>query len=186
MIDYLAVMLVSVGVGLALLAFYLFFAPDESKRPTWGGAFLIIGLVLFFLALNIDLHWILPSSYNIAFGEPALLFATIYSVAGILLLMKQDLLGPAIIGFFAGIVPIVVGLRMMNMGMTSEPGLSGTGYILAGLGGMLTLPAIGYKNQKTIVYLAALVLIVAAVIFCYMGYGAFWSHLASFAKYAPK
>jgi putative membrane protein len=186
MIDYLAVMLVTVGIGLALLAFYLYFAPDESKRQTWGGGFLTVGLVLFFLALNIDLHWILPSSYNIAFGEPALLFAAIYGVTGILLLLKQDILGPSIVGFFAGIVPIVVGLRMMNMGMTSEPGLSGTGYILAGLGGMLNLPAIGYKNQRAVAILAAIVLIVGAVIFAYMGYGAFWSHLAAFAKYAPK
>ncbi len=186
MIDYLAVMLVSVGIGLALLAFYLYFQPDESRRQTWGGGFLTIGLVLFFLALNIDLNWILPSSYNIAFGEPALLFASVYSVTGILLLMKQDILGPSIVGFFAGLVPIIVGLRMINMGMTNEPALSGTGYILAGLGGMLNLPAIAYKNQRAIAIVAALVLIVGAVIFCYMGYGAFWSHLAAFAKYAPK
>lgn len=186
MIDYLALMLVTVGIGLALLAFYLYFQPDETRRQTWGGGFLTVGLVQFILALNIVEHWILPSSYNIAFGEPALIFGAIFALTGILLLMKQDILGPAIVGFFAGLVPIIVGIRMMNMGMTSEPTLSGTGYILAGLGGMVTLPAIGYKNQRAITLIAALLLIVAAVIFCYMGYGAYWSHLASFAKYAPK
>lgn len=186
MIDYLAVMLVTVGIGLALLAFYLYFAPDESRRQTWGGGFLVVGLVLFLLALHIDLYWILPGSYNIAFGEPALLFGAIYGIAGILLLMKQDLLGPAVVGFFAGIVPVVVGIRLMNMGMTNNPTLSGLGYIFAGLGGMLSLPAIGYRNQRGLVYIAVLVLLVAAVIFAYMGYGAFWSHLAAFAKYAPK
>lgn len=185
MIDYLAVMLVAVGSALALLAFYLYFAPDESHRPGWGSAFLGIGLLLTLLSVPLNVMWPLTGSYNIAFGEPALFFGLTLDAAGLALLMKQEVLAPAILGFFGGIVAIIVGFTMISMGMTKEPGLAGTGYILAGLGGVLTLPAVGYRKQRVIAIVAAIVLLVGALIWLYTGYMAYPGHLAGFAKWVP-
>ena len=114
------------------------------------------------------------------------MFGALFTVAGLALVFRLDLLGPAIWGFFAGIAAIIVGQNIMSMGMTKSPTLAGLGFILAGLGGVLTLPAVTMKDQRWMSTLAALVLAVAAVIWLYTGYDSYPGHLVDFAKYAPK
>ncbi len=185
MIDYLAVMLVSVGAGLGLLALYLYFAPAPENRPTWGFGFGATALILAATAIPMIVSWPLPGSYNVAFGEPALMFGALFTVAGLALVFRLELLGPAIWGFFAGIAAVIVGSNIISLGMTKEPTLAGLGFILAGIGGILTLPAVALKNQRWIALIAALVLAVAAVLWLYTGYSAYPGHMVDFAKYVP-
>ena len=185
MIDYLAVMLVSVGAGLAILALYLYLAPAPEHRPTWGFGFGATALILAETAIPMIVTWPLPGSYNVAYGEPALMFGALFTVAGFALVFRLDLLGPAIWGFFAGIAAIVVGANIIGMHMSSSPDVAGVGFILAGLGGVLTLPAVALSKQRWIAVLAAIVLAVAAVIWLYTGYLSYPGHMADFAKYVP-
>jgi len=185
MIDFLAVMLVAVGAGLGLLALYLYFNPAPENRPTWGFGFGATALILAATAIPMIVTWPLPGSYNVAYGEPALMFGALFTVAGLALVFRLDLLGPAIWGFFAGIAAVVVGWNIIGLKMSSSPWVAGLGFILAGLGGILTLPAVGFKGQRWVSLLAAAVLAVGAIIFLYTGFLSYPGHMADFAKYVP-
>ncbi len=185
MIDYLSVMLVSVGAGLALLALYLFFNPAPENRPTWGFGFGATGLILASTAIPMIITWPLPGSYNVAFGEPALMFGALFTVAALALVFRTDLLGPAIWGLFAGITAVIVGQQIIAQGMTREPGIAGLGFILSGVGGILTLPSVAMKNQRWIALVTAVVLAAAAIVWLYTGIGSYPGHIVDFAKYVP-
>ena len=185
MIDYLAVMLVAVGAGLALLALYLYFNPAPEHRPTWGFGFGATALILAATSIPIVVTWPLPGAYNVAYGEPALMFGALFTVAGLALVFRLELLGPAIWGFFAGIAAIVVGDHMIALHMSNSPTVAGLGFIFAGIGGILTLPAVAMKNMRWIAIVAAIVLAVAAVIWLYTGFMSYPGHMVDFAKYVP-
>ncbi len=91
----------------------------------------------------------------------------------------------AIYGFFAGIAAIVVGLSIMNLGLTKQPLLAGIGFILTGLGGVFAAPTLYLKNNRTWRLIGAAVLIVAALLWAITGYLAYWSHLDTFQKWVP-
>jgi uncharacterized membrane protein len=50
---------------------------------------------------------------------------------------------------------------------------------------MLTLPAINWRGRRAIALTAAVCLGIAAVLFLFTGYGAYWTHISDFAKYLP-
>ncbi len=184
-IDFTGVMLVGIGAGFVILADYLFRAPAAESRAPWAAGFFAAGLLGLLTSLPMILTWPLPGAYNIAFGEPALYLSIAFLGAGITLALRWEPLIPAIYGAFGGLIAIVVGLRIGNLGLTKEPTLTLVGYLAAGLGGILTLPAIQYRNVRAIALIAAACLVVAAVVFLFIGYAAYWSHLSAFAKWVP-
>jgi uncharacterized membrane protein len=70
--------------------------------------------------------------------------------------------------------------------MGSAPLLAALGYWATGLGGILTVPAIAFRSQRTWAVVAAVVLGIAAIIWLVTGYEALWAHLLDFIKWAPK
>jgi len=184
-VDYTGVMLVGLGAGFVVLAHYLYRNPERDERQAWAAAFFVSGLIGLVTSVPMILTWPLPSSYNIAFGEPALFLSVAYIGAAITLALKWEPLLPALFGFFGGLIALVVGARIIDLGMTQAPLLSGLGYLSAGLGGCLTLPAINWRHIRWIALLAAILLGLAALVFLFTGYEAYWGHLAQFAKWAP-
>ncbi len=92
----------------------------------------------------------------------------------------------AIYGFFAGVDAVIVGTRIISLGLTKEPILSGIGFIMAGLGGVLAAPGLKLlKKSKTFRIIAALVVLVTALLWAATFYTSLWGHLASFANWAP-
>jgi len=73
----------------------------------------------------------------------------------------------------------------MDLHLTSNPTVAGLAYILTGVGGLFTLPAIYWHKNRALSILTALILAVAALIWLYMGYDAVWGHIADFAKWLP-
>jgi putative membrane protein len=143
----------------------------------------LVGVVL---GLILSLTWPLPGSYNVAFGETTTLFGAVFLAAGFALSQGWDLLPVAIYGFFAGVDAVVVGIRIISLGLTQEPIFSGLGFILAGLGGVLAAPGLKMlKSNKTFRLVAALVLVATAAIWAFTFYNALWGHMASFAKWLP-
>jgi putative membrane protein len=183
--DYLAVMLVGLASGFVILAHYLYRNPEAGERQAWAAGFFAAGLLGLLTSVPMIVLWPLPGAYNIAFGEPALYLSVAFIGAGITLAVRWDPLIPAIYGFFGGLLAVVVGIRIANLGMTSEPALTAIGYISAGLGGMLTLPAINWRNARAIAIAAAVLLGVAAAVFLFIGYMGYWGHLAEFSKWVP-
>jgi len=185
-IDFLALMLVSLAAGFVVLAHYLYVNPDHDERQSWASAFFAAGLIGTLTSVPIVIGWPLPGAYNIAFGEPALFLSVAFLGAAAALAFKWEPLFPALFGFFGGIIAIVVGIRIMDLGMTQEPALTMIGYVSAGIGGCLTLPAINWRHVRWIALTAAVALGIAAAVFLLTGYEAYWGHLVQFAKYAPK
>jgi putative membrane protein len=184
-VDYLSIMLVNTGAGLALLAHYLYRAPEAGHRRGWAAGFFATGLLGILLALPMVLTWPLPGSYNIVYGEAALYLSVAFLGAAVTLTFEWEPMVPALFGLFGALYAVVGGIRIMNLGMSSEPTLAGLGYILTGLGGILAIPALSYRQQRAWAILAATVLGLAAIIWLFTGYDALWGHLADFAKYLP-
>ena len=184
-IDFTGVMLVGIGAGFVTLAHYLFRSPEPEARAAWAAGFFAAGLLGLLTSLPMVLTWPMPGAYNIAFGEPALYLSIAFLAAGITLALKWEPLIPAIYGAFGGLIAIVVGLRIDNLGLTKEPALTMVGYLAAGLGGVLTLPAIQYRRVRAIALVAAALLVLGALVFLFIGYDAYWGHLAAFAKWVP-
>ncbi|HEY3375792.1 MAG TPA: DUF981 domain-containing protein [Candidatus Aquicultor sp.] len=210
-IDYLALLLINLTAGLLLLAYYVYDGierpvPDQAGpgktaanqpiaarnlfgRPasaSWAAAFAAVGLVGFVVGVHLVTTWPLPGAFNVAFGEPNLLFSTLFLGLALAVAFNWSLVPLSLYAFIAGITAIVVGIRIETLGLTNTPALSSAGYILTGLAGVLSLPVLAWLNGKTYRLILALILIVAALIWAFIGYDAFWVHLVEFAKWAPK
>jgi putative membrane protein len=184
-IDFLGVMLVNLTAGLALLAHYLYVNPEPGARRSWAAAFFATGLLGFVTAFVMVITWPLPSSYNLVFGEPALFLSTAFLAAAVTLAFEWEPLIPALYGVFGGIMALVIGLRIWDLGLTKAPLLAGLGYILVGLGGVLTAPALQWRKIRWLTIVTAVILGVAALIWAVTGYEAVWAHILDFAKYLP-
>jgi putative membrane protein len=129
--------------------------------------------------------WPLPGSYNIPFGELSVLFGALFLGAGLALLKEWSLVALGVYAVLAGLAAIVVGVRFIDLKMSQAPLISGIGFILSGLSGLMTLPVYVYKKGKALRIIAIVVLLAAAAIWAFTGYGSYWSHLEGFSKWAP-
>lgn len=185
-VDYTAVMLVGVSAGFVILAHYLYTSPPPEARQPWAAGFFAAGLLGLLTSVPMLVNWPLPGGYNVAFGEPALFLSVAFLGAAVTLALRWEPLVPALYGFFGGIMAVVVGARIADLGLTQSPAVAAVGYIAAGLGGMLTLPAINYRTTRWLALAAAVCLGIAAIAFLFTGYLAFWAHIADFSKYVPR
>ena len=184
-IDYLAVMLINLGAGLALLAHYLYVKPPKETRKSWAAGFFAVGILGILTALPMVLTWPLPGGFNVAYGEPALYFATLFLAAGLTLTFEWEPLIPAIYGFFGAIYAIVIGLRIQDLKLGAQPTVALIGFLLTGIGGLLVLPTIQWRDNKQLALLTAIILGLAAIVWLFTGYDAGWGHILEFGKYLP-
>ncbi|MBG1258562.1 DUF981 family protein [Nostoc commune] len=184
-IDYITLMLINMVAGLFLLADYVYRGIDSSNQRQWIPGFGITGAIALTTGLHMSFTWPVIGSFNIAFGETSVLFGILFIAAAIALAQGWDLFTIAIYGFFAGLVAIVVGIRIINLNMTKQPLLSGIGFILTGLGGIFAAPTLHWKTNRTWRRIGVAVLIVAALIWALTGYLSYWNHLEGFQKWVP-
>lgn len=185
-IDYLTLVMINLVAGTTLLAHYLYYGLDAKDQRPYAPAFGLVGLLALILGLGLSFSWPLPGSYNIGYGETTTLFGVVFLATGIALSQGWDLMPVAIYAFFAGADAIVLGIRIITLGLTTEPVFSGFGFILAGLGGLLAAPTFKLiKQNKLFRTVAAIVLVVTALIWAFTFYNALWAHLAAFSKWLP-
>jgi putative membrane protein len=183
-IDYVALMLVNLSASLVLLAlFVLKFLSSDGKRLAPG--FLVTGFIAAATGLHMIFTWPLPSSYNIAFGELYVMFGVVIFVVGLALARGWDLLPLSIFAVFAGLASVVVGVRIAQRGMTNSPPLATLGFVLTGLAAILSLPLYLVKNSRILKAVVIVLLVAAAAIWAFIGFGAYWKHLESFAGWKP-
>lgn len=183
--DFVAVMLVNLAAGLALLAHYIYVNPEKGTRKSWAAGFFAAGFLGLLTSFAMVVMWPLPGSYNVAFGEPALFLSVAFLAAAVTLTFEWEPLVPAIYGAFGGVMAIIVGLRLDNLHMTKSPVLAMVGYVAAGLGGILVLPALKWRRARGIAMVTAVILGIAAIIWAITGYEAIWGHVADFSKWLP-
>lgn len=184
-IDYITLMLINMVAGLSLLAYYVYEGIDSPKQKQWIPGFGIVGAIALTTGLHMIFTWPISGSFNIAFGESSVLFGVLFVGAAIALAQGWELLTLAIYAFFAGVAAVVIGIRIMNLGLTKQPFLSGVGFILTGLAGICAAPTLYLKTNRAWRLFGAGVLLAAALIWAITGYMAYWSHLESFQKWVP-
>jgi putative membrane protein len=182
-IDYLTIMIVNIVAGLVITAVFVLFFLDDRKKA--APAFLVTGFISMVTGFHIIFTWPIPGCYNIPFGEMSVLYGVLYFAAGIAVIKEWDLLTLAIYAVFAGAASMVLGTRIYNLKLTSEPFVAMAGFVLTGLAGVLSLPVYLLRKNPSVRILAAILLVGAAVVWAIVGYGAYWSHMEGFAKWVP-
>jgi putative membrane protein len=182
-IDYLSLLLINTSAGFFLLATYIYQGLPQDKK--WVPPFLIVGLISLLAGLHMSLFWPLPGSYNLAFGELSCLLGALFLGLSLSLAKGWELRALAIYAFFAGLVAVIVGIRLMALGMTREPLLSGIGFILSGLSGILAYPLLMFKEKRMIRIIAVIVLVMISLLWLRIGLIAYWQHLSSASKWLP-
>ena len=183
-IDYLALALLDLVISLSMIVlFFGKYINDNPKKLVPG--FLVAGFIGMMLGFHITFTWPLPGSFNIGFGEPLVLFSVLTFGTGLALLFDWDLFSLGVYAFLAGIVAILVGFRLINLGMTKEPVMSGLGFIFTGATGLLYLPAWATRQSPAVRMIAALTALIALVIWAITGYGSYWGHMESFSNWKP-
>lgn len=191
MIDYLTLILINMTAGLVVLASYVYAGVTAEDKKPWAAGFAITGFIAVTTGLHMSLTWPLPGSHNILFGEPTVLFGTLFLGAAIALWNEWRMVTVAIYAFFAGFAAIVLGARVLNLGLTRSPVVAGLGYVLSGLGGIfawvccLLEPVVSLRTSSALRVIGALVLLAAALIWAIIGYNAYWGHIESFSDYLP-
>jgi putative membrane protein len=81
---------------------------------------------------------------------------------------------------------VLLGVRILNLGLTSEPLVAALGFIITGGTAILTMPALAFPKLKWLRLLVALGALGSALIWILVGFPAYWAHIEAFGKWAPK
>lgn len=184
-VNYITLMLINMVAGLFLLAYFVYQGLGETNQKRWIPGFGMTGAIALSTGLHMIWNWPVSGSFNIAYGEMTVLFGILFITASISLAAGWDLFTVAIYAFFAGVASLLIGLRIINLGLTRQPILSGIGFILTGLAGICAAPALYLQANRTLRLVGAVVLIAAALIWALTGYMAYWGHLESYMKWVP-
>lgn len=184
-INYITLMLINMVAGLFLLAYYVYDGLDSDRQKKWIPGFGMTGAIALTTGLHMIFTWPIRASFNIAYGEMSVLFGILFIAASLCLANDWDLLTVTIYAFFAGAASILVGLRIMNLGLTRQPILTGIGFILSGLAGVCATPSLYWRTNRTWRLVGTAVLVTAALIWALTGYMAYWGHLEDYSKWVP-
>lgn len=178
MIDYLTLMLINMAAGFFLLGCFVWRdwdTPEDAGQ--WVPAFAICGLVAAIGGFAITFTWPLPKPYSMAYGEMSVLFGVLLLGLALALGRKWELFPLAIYAFFAGATAALLGVRIIDLGLTTHPLLSGVGFVLSGACGIFSPVVVWQSDKKGLRLAGAIVLFAASAIWAWTGYLAYWMHM---------
>jgi putative membrane protein len=176
-IDYVSLMLINMAAGLVILALFISRDIDRENNQYWAPAFALPGIIAAVCGLAMIFSWPLPKPYNIAYGETSVLLGFLFLAAAWSIAKGWELFPLGIYAFFAGIAAVIIGIRIINLGLTLTPVVSGVGFILTGSGGIFAEIVILGRRSKWLRTIGTLVLLAAAVIWALTAYLEYWTHL---------
>lgn len=179
-IDFVTLMLVNTAAGFFVLAGFLA-RKETDQAQAWAPVFALVGVIALITGFRVTFTWPLPGSYNVAFGELSVLFGGLMLAAAWSLAKGMDLKPVALYGFFAGLAAVVTGAQFLHLGLSKSPLLAGGGFLLAGIAGLGAYPALK-SGAKALRIPGIVTLVLSGLIWAFIGYGAYWSHLADFMK----
>ena len=183
-IDFLTLMLVNMAAALVIHALFMGKWIDKDPKKAIPG-FLLTGAIALITGFRMVFTWPLPGAYNIMYGEMTVLFGGFLFMAGLAVAFGWNLLTIGIYAFFAGAVAVLLGVRILNLNLTSEPLAAAGGFAITGATALLTLPAIAFPKLKWLRIIVALAALGSAVVWIIVGFPAYWGHIESFAKWPP-
>jgi len=184
-INYITLMLTNLAAGLALLAAYVYWGLDSKQQTLWIPGFGVVGAIALVTGLHMIWTWPVPGVFNMAFGECSVLFGILFAGTSVALAQRWELFTLAVYGFFAGLAAIVYGIRIIDLGLTLKPVVSGLGFILSGLGGVCAAPMLSLKGNKGLRLIAAIILLIAALIWLWTDLFAIWGHMEGYGDWQP-
>ena len=179
MIDYVTLMLVNMTAGFFLLGCFVLRGLTTEDRNSWAPAFGICGLVAAVCGFVMTFTWPLPRPYSMAFGEMSVLLGVLLLGIALALAKGWELMPLAIYGFFAGAVAILLGARIIELGLTQNPHLSGIGFVLSGAAGVFSPVVVWQSEQKGLRTISSIVLFATSGIWAYTACLAYWAHIAA-------
>ena len=184
-IDYLTLLLVNMTAGLAVLAWFFARGLLTQDRRVFVAPFALTGLIALVGGLAITLTWPITQNEmvwaNMTFGEPSVLLGGLFLAAALCLAMDWRLHVLGLYALVAGLVGILLGVGILMHGLTAQPILSGWGFILTGLAGVLSLPVLLRPSGKALRTLIV-DLVLATLIWALTAYMSYWMHLISYSK----
>lgn len=185
-IDYVALLLVNMVAAYLILAGYVYKGIDDPDQKKWAVGFGMTGVIALVFGAVMCFTWPLPGPYNSAYGEMSVLLGTILLATAFALANGWNLMIIAVYAFFAGAAAIVIGVSIIVLKLTLEPLIAGIGFIVSGAAGVLAAPTLMYfRGNKAFRLAAAVVLVVAGLIWAATAYPAYFMHMSAFAKWLP-
>jgi len=119
---------------------------------------------------------------NAAFGETTAMLGILFLGAALAVSRGWSLAPVTIYAALAGAFAVLLGVRIMVLGLSNAPILTGVGFILTGLGGPLSLAAVLAPTMRAIRAFLAVALLAAAAIWILTAVLAYWGHLEMLSK----
>jgi putative membrane protein len=176
-IDYLTLLLINMSAGLFILGCFVWRNLDAEDKGHWVPPFAVCGLVATIAGFALTFTWPLPKPYSSAFGEMSVLLGVLFLGLALALAKRWGLLPLAIYALFAGTAAAVIGVRIIEQGLTAKPALSAAGFILCGICGIFSPLVVWQKDKLGLRVIGALVLFAASAIWAVTGYGGYWMHI---------
>jgi putative membrane protein len=180
--DYLTLMLINMVGAFAVLGSFVGWGIMSEGRKCWAPAFAAPGLVALVTGLVLTFTQPLPKPYSTPFGEMTVFLGVLFLAAswGIAADMRRWPI--AIYAVPAGLAAILIGVRIIHLGLTAAPLMAGAGFILSGAAGVLAPVYVGLHQSVVMRVLAAMYLYGVACLWALTGYMAYWMHLVPPAK----
>jgi putative membrane protein len=120
----------------------------------------------------------LPKPYSMAYGEMSVLLGVLFLGTALALAKRWGLMPLAGYGFVAGVAATLLGVRIIDLGLTAIPVLSGIGFVLSGAAGIFSPVVVWQGEQRGLRRMGAMVLFAAAGIWGLTAFMAYWVHMA--------
>ncbi len=177
MIDYVALLLVNMVCALVVLAFFLWWGLGREDAGHWTPVFGICGLVATVAGFAMTFTSPIPKPFSEIYGNTSVLLGVLFLGATWALARGWNLLPLGIYAFFAGAAAVVIGVRIIHLGLTPAPQVSGAGFILTGLGGVGAGLVLWKHEAKALRLAGVLVLLAAAALWAFTTVMAYWTHM---------
>ncbi|MEJ2700922.1 MAG: DUF981 domain-containing protein [Sedimentisphaerales bacterium] len=178
-IDYVTLMLTNMVGGLFVLAFFVWKDIDKEDNRFWAPAFALPGLIAVVCGFAMTFSWPIPKPYSTAYGETSVLLGSLFLAAAWSLAKGWRLFPLGIYAFFAGLVGVLIGIRIIVLGLTNMPVPVGVTFILTGSGGIFAELIILTRRTIWLRIPAGLVLMATALFWGVTACMAYWMHLAA-------
>jgi uncharacterized membrane protein len=185
-LDYITLLLLSVTTGLVVLGVYFASGITRGDARHYAPAAALPGIVSLIAGLHMCLTWPIPHKpgimwANMVFGETSAFFGALMLAFALAIAMNWRLSIVAIGGAMLGALAIVLGAGVLATGVTAAPAMTATMFIVSGIAGVLSLPAVLRPAARFWRWCVALLLFGASALWLFTTLMSYWAHLERYA-----
>jgi putative membrane protein len=183
-LDYVPLMLVNMAAGLLILAGFFLWGLGKPGEKSWTAGLAIVGLVAVVAGFHMIFTYPLPKTEKFnaqwadaAYGETTVMLGVVFLGAALSAARGWSLVPVTIYGAIAGAMGVILGVRILDLGLSAAPTLTAIGFILTGLAGPASLWVALAPQQRLPKVVASVLLLPAAALWILTAAMAYWGHL---------